>query len=420
MRETHVAAGRCAGALVLSLGVLAPAAAPHPAPRWRRRRVRRHAKVSKVSCVRRCASQLARPGRQHAQADRLRARLGRQGRLQWQLRHAATTSPCRCARARDAALSVRVPVGAVSGPVTVITSAKAQVAADGAGRDPAAPAARAEPGAQPGPGRAAPARPERRDRHQPYPRLCRARAARSPSPSASRARSPTPPTVELVRASDGATVKSWDPGAVPSGEVQTHRLGRPARPRRRQAGPLLVPADRGERRRRAGAQRPGRRRRARLLRPLRQHLPDPRPPQLRRRGGPLRRRARRPQPPGPGRLRQVRDAAGRRPRRASQVQAVPRGGRQLRRDRRGGHRASTTSTCTSPSRPRSGPATASTRASASARSATPATPTAATSTSSSGPAPGWYDGGKAVRPAALAEGLGRLVLAAGTRAAPLP
>ena len=52
---------------------------------------------------------------------------------------------------------------------------------------------------------------------------------------------------------------------------------------------------------------------------------------------PLRRRARRPQPPGPGRVRQVRHPAGGRARRARQVQAVPRAGRQLRRDRRRRH-----------------------------------------------------------------------------------
>ena len=57
MRETHVAAGRCAGALVLSLGLLAPSAVAQSGGSGGGGGMYvATPKVSKVSCVRRCAS----------------------------------------------------------------------------------------------------------------------------------------------------------------------------------------------------------------------------------------------------------------------------------------------------------------------------------------------------------------------------
>ena len=96
---------------------------------------------------------------------------------------------------------------------------------------------------------------------------------------------------------------------------------------------------------------------------------------------------RRPQPPGPGRVRPLRHPARGRARRPGQVQAVPLGRRPLPRDRRRGHErglrlhAPGGALALLPRRPRLH------RASASARSATPATPAAATCTSSSGAGP---------------------------------
>ena len=58
MRETHVAAGRCAGVLAASLGVLAPVAAaqaPGPSVGGGGLYVATP-QVAKVTCVRRCAS----------------------------------------------------------------------------------------------------------------------------------------------------------------------------------------------------------------------------------------------------------------------------------------------------------------------------------------------------------------------------
>ena len=68
------------------------------------------------------------------------------------------------------------------------------------------------------------------------------------------------------------------PGTPPprAGRRDERLLERPDRVRRRPAGPLLVPAHRLRRQRRDGAQRRRGRRRPRRLRPLRQHLPGPR------------------------------------------------------------------------------------------------------------------------------------------------
>ena len=112
----------------------------------------------------------------------------------------------------------------------------------------------------------------------------------------------------------------------------------------------------------------------------------------------LRRRAHRAQPPGPGRLRTLRHAARRRPRRPREVQAVPRGGRPLPRDRRGRDERGLRVHAPAP-RPRpSRPAIACTPASASGRSATRATPSGCHLHFELWHGPGWYDGGKPFDP----------------------
>ncbi len=256
MRETHVAAGRCAGALVLSMGLLAPAAVAQSGGSGGGGGMYvATPKVSKVSCVRRCASRSRAQGGSTLKLTG--SGLGSAAKVVFNGSYGTRRRPvaCRCARARTPRCPVRVPVGAVSGPVTRDHLGQGEVAADGAGRDPPAAAARAQPGAQPGPGRAGRRRPGRRDRHQPYPAYVGARRAVTFSFRLTGALA-TPPTVKLIRASDGATVKTWDARRGRVGRGPDHRLGRPARPHRRQAGPLLVPADRRERRRRAGAHAP--------------------------------------------------------------------------------------------------------------------------------------------------------------------
>ena len=193
--------------------------------------------------------------------------------------------------------------------------------------------------------------------------------------------------VELVRASDGSAVKTWNP--VPrAGRRDERLLERPDRVRRRAAGALLVPAHRLRRQRRDGAQR-------------RRWTDDGRdafdlydnmfPVRGRHDFGGSQRRLRLgprgPQPPGPGRVRPLRHAAGGRARRPGEVQAVPRGRGPLPRDRRRRHGRGLRLHAPGRGRRPSRPATASTPASGSARWATRATPAAATSTSSSGAGP---------------------------------
>jgi murein DD-endopeptidase MepM/ murein hydrolase activator NlpD len=126
---------------------------------------------------------------------------------------------------------VRVPVGAVSGPVTVITSAKAK-------SRPTAPLAILPP-PPPAPNPVL----------SPVPGLLAGAGLRVET-GTSRTRAyvdarravtfsfrltgalATPPTVNLIRASDGATVKTWAPGEAASGDVQSitwdGRIGRGA------------------------------------------------------------------------------------------------------------------------------------------------------------------------------------------------
>ena len=220
----------------------------------------------------------------------------------------ATTSAWRCARAATPALHVRVPVGAVTGPISVVTAA-------GSASRPTLPLAilppppaGAQPGPEPGAGRPGGGRPRTRDRHQPHQGL-RGRAARG-HVLVPPVRRPAGLTQRRARARQrrrrGQELDAG-PGRARRGAERV--LGRAHRLQRGQAGPLLLPAHRGQRERRRGAQRADRQRRARRLRPLRPHVPDPRAPRLRRRERRLRLRARRALPPGPRRVRRVRHAA---------------------------------------------------------------------------------------------------------------
>jgi murein DD-endopeptidase MepM/ murein hydrolase activator NlpD len=211
--------GRCAGALALSLGLLAPGAAAQTTGGGGGGVYLATPKVSKVSCVRRCASKaraqggsiikLTGSGLGTAAKVVFNGSYGRRDDL------AAAVRP-----SSDTAVSVRVPVGAVSGPVTVVTS-------QGAKSRPTAAVAILPP---PPP--------------EPNPVLTPVPGLRAGSPvqietGTSRTRAyvgarkavtfsyritgslAAAPVVELVRASDGATVQTWNAESTPTADVQT-------------------------------------------------------------------------------------------------------------------------------------------------------------------------------------------------------
>jgi murein DD-endopeptidase MepM/ murein hydrolase activator NlpD len=129
----------------------------------------------------------------------------------------------------DTSLTVRVPVGAVSGPVTVVTAeqAKSKATAPLAILPPPPPAPNPVLSLVPGFSADAALRVETgTSRTRAY---VGARRAVTYSYRVTGLLA-TPPTVDLVRASDGESVKTWAPEAVPSGEVQSitwdGRLGR--------------------------------------------------------------------------------------------------------------------------------------------------------------------------------------------------
>jgi murein DD-endopeptidase MepM/ murein hydrolase activator NlpD len=229
VRETHLAAGRCASALALTLGLLAPGAAAQTTGGGGGGVYVATPKVSKVSCVRRCASKqraqggstvkLSGSGLSTAETVVFNGSYGRGDDIEVAVQPRSDTS-----------ISVRVPVGAVSGPVTVRT-------AEGGKSKPTAAVAILPP---PPP--------------EPNPVLSPVPGLRAGSPvmietGTSRTRAyvgarravtfsyritgalAAAPTVELVRASDGLAVKTWSTEAT-SGAVQTiawdGRIGRAA------------------------------------------------------------------------------------------------------------------------------------------------------------------------------------------------
>jgi murein DD-endopeptidase MepM/ murein hydrolase activator NlpD len=219
VRETHVAAGRCAGALALSLGLLAPGAAAQTTGGGGGGVYVATPKVTKVTCVRRCASKSRAQGGSTVKLTGsslatvatvvFNGSYGRGDDLEVSVRPRS-----------DKSLSVRVPAGAVSGPVTVLT------ASGGKSKPTAAVAILPPPPPEPNPVLS------------PVPGL-RTGSSVLIETGTSRTRAyvgarravtfsyritgslATAPTVELVRASDGATVKTWSAEVTASGEVQT-------------------------------------------------------------------------------------------------------------------------------------------------------------------------------------------------------
>ena len=219
MRETHVAAGRCAAVLAASLGALVPvAAAQTPATGGGGGGLYvATPKIAKVTCVRRCASRsraqggstikLTGSGLSTAAQVIFGGSYGRGDDLAVKVRSRS-----------DTALSVRVPIGAITGPITVVTAEKA--------RSRPTRALAILPPPPPEPNAVLSAVPGLRTGVKVETGTSRTRAyvgARRAVTFSYRITGALAdaPTVELVRASDGAAVKTWTPDPVASGEVKS-------------------------------------------------------------------------------------------------------------------------------------------------------------------------------------------------------
>jgi murein DD-endopeptidase MepM/ murein hydrolase activator NlpD len=219
LRDTHLAAGRCAGALALCLGAFVPSAAAQTSGTGGGGSVFvTQPKVAKVSCLRRCATQrraqggstLRIAGSGLASADEVvfHGSYGRRDDVSTPVRPGS-----------DSRLDARVPAAAVTGPVSVAT-------AQGGTSPPSAPVAilpppppAPNPVLSPVPGPPDPGAPQIETGTSRTKAYIGARRAVTFSFRASGA---SALTVELVRASDAAVVKSWAPAppAAP-GEVQS-------------------------------------------------------------------------------------------------------------------------------------------------------------------------------------------------------
>ena len=228
MRDTHLAVGRCAGALVLCLGAIAPAGAAET-PRTRGGGVYiAKPKVLKVSCLRRCATR--KRARAGSTLKIIGSGLASADEVVFNGSHGDgddVSVPVR--PAGDTRLRARVPGGAVTGPVTVLT-------AQGGESRPSAPVAilpppPPEPNAvlSPVPGPRDASAPQMETGTSRTKAYVGARRAVTFSFRVSGAQAAAL-TVELVSGSDGSVVKSWAPATTAAGEVQSvtwsGRLGR--------------------------------------------------------------------------------------------------------------------------------------------------------------------------------------------------
>jgi murein DD-endopeptidase MepM/ murein hydrolase activator NlpD len=220
LRQSRVPAGRCAGALALGLLALAPSAAGQPAAAPGGGAVyAAKPKITKVSCVRRCAS------RQRARAGSTLKISGTglrdvtqvvfQGSID-----AADDAETIVRSGNETRVRARVPVGAVTGPITAVTSA-------GAGSPPTAPITilpppptASSPTLTPVPGPQIAGAPMLETATNGTKAYIGARPAikfffRISGPS------PASVTVELVSAVDGAVVKTWVPPPAAPGTIQS-------------------------------------------------------------------------------------------------------------------------------------------------------------------------------------------------------
>jgi murein DD-endopeptidase MepM/ murein hydrolase activator NlpD len=223
VRETHLAAGRCAGALALSLGLFAPGAAAQSGGGL----YVSTPKISKVTCVHRCASKARAQGGSTIKLTGSSLTSASTVIFNGSYGHGDDQSVTVRSRS-DKSLSVRVPMGAVTGPITVATSekAKSRPTAPIAILPPPPPAPNPVLSVVPGLHSDALSVETGTSRTRAY---VDARRAVMFSFRVTGALA-TPPTVDLIRASDGEAVKSWTPDEVTSGAVQSvtwdGRLGR--------------------------------------------------------------------------------------------------------------------------------------------------------------------------------------------------
>jgi murein DD-endopeptidase MepM/ murein hydrolase activator NlpD len=213
VRETHVAAGRCAGVLAAAFGVLAPVAAAQ-APGGGGGLYVAQPKIAKVSCVRRCASNKRAQGGSTIKLTG--SGLSTAAKVIFGGSYGSGDDVTVKVRAHsDGSLSVRVPIGATTGPLTVVTTEKAKSSPTKpiAILPPPPPAPNAKLSNVPG--LLAGVKVETGTRA-----YVGARRAVTFSYRITGALADAP-IVELVRASDGVAVKAWTPDAVPSGEVNT-------------------------------------------------------------------------------------------------------------------------------------------------------------------------------------------------------
>jgi len=216
VRETHLAAGRCAAVLAASLGALAPAAAAQE-PGGGGGYYVATPKVTKVTCVRRCASKTRAQG---GSTIKLTGRsLSTSAKVLFAGSYGKDDDQTVKVRPHsDTAITLRVPVGAVTGPITVIT-------AQGGKSRPTRPIAILPP-PPPEPNAVLSPVPGLRSGVEVETGTSRTRAylgARRAVTFSYRITGALAdsPQVELVRASDGAVVKTWSPDPVPSGDVKT-------------------------------------------------------------------------------------------------------------------------------------------------------------------------------------------------------
>jgi murein DD-endopeptidase MepM/ murein hydrolase activator NlpD len=175
--------------------------------------------VAKVSCLRRCAS------RRRAQGGSTVKISGRSlGEVATVTFHGSygrsDDAVVRVRAGSETRLHARVPVGAVSGPLSVETSGGVSSAKTRSIAILPPPPPAPNPELSPAPGPSTPGAPAIETGTSRTKAFIGARRAVAFSYRVS-APAPVDVTVELVRATDGVAVKSWPAAAVPPGEVRT-------------------------------------------------------------------------------------------------------------------------------------------------------------------------------------------------------
>ena len=255
MRDIHVSAGLSLGAFALGLLAVAPAASAVPSSSGGGMTYVAKPKVTKVSCIRDCAS------RKRARAgSTLRVRgSGLSGASEVVFLGSVGTpdnAEADVSPASDSRLSVEVPMGAVTGPIRVVTDAGARSRASEPVSilPPAAPVPNST--LSPVPGTTAPGAPQLETGTSRTKAYVDARRAVTFSFRAS-GTSPTSLSVALVSAQTGAAVKTWAPAPAAPGEIQNvtwnGKIGRAAAPRGRYSFQLTAAGTNGAQARSAQA-----------------------------------------------------------------------------------------------------------------------------------------------------------------------